>query len=427
MPPKPFRAQHLELRRKTYYAVLTVPKDVHFILGTKKFLKTTGTSNLRIAQTKAELFVIQWQAEIANARQESSSPILQSALELNEIRNSTPKHLFDEVLEEETNRLELETNQIVAQTFNQVSKGKVKLLASYIDKWEQHQQDRKLTEKNIHQMKRDLTLLTDDIPTTNLIDKKICSNWIKTVAETHNFSASSVTRIISACNNFFRYLQYIGIFEDDEPTPFKIPKSFQINNNPNAKAIHKTNSWRPFLQVQVEQLYRAALDKGDNELADLIALAAYTGARIEELCSLKKETVSLNSMTISIDDAKTKAGIRIVPIHPKILSVFERLKTDSENDYILSNLTQSKYGVRSNAIGKRFGRLKKAHGYGELHVFHSIRKTFITLLQQASIPEFITADIVGHEIQTMSYGLYSDGTTVEQRRSAISNLDFSFP
>lgn len=427
MPPKTFRAQHLEQRHNTYYAVLTVPKDVRFILGKKRFFKTTGTSDFRVAQAKAELFVIQWQTEIANARQDSSDPILHSALELRKIRESTPKHLFDDVLDDEVNKLERDSNKFVAQTFKEVAQGKAHVLETHLDGWESHQHARKLTEKNIHQMRRDLSLLVDALPTTNFLDRKICSNWIKAVAETNSLSASSVTRIISACNNFFKYLQHIGIFDDDTPTPFKIPKSHQIENNPNAKAIFKRNPWRPFSKQQVEQIYIAAINKGDAELAELIAIAAYTGARIEELCSLKVEMVNLVDMTIQIDDSKTKAGIRIVPIHPNIFIRLERFKANSSNGYIFCNLTPSKYGVRSNAIGKRFGRLKKALGYERLHVFHSIRKTFITLMQQANIPEFITADIVGHEIQTMSYGLYSDGTTVEQRTTSMQHLSFNFP
>jgi len=48
-------------------------------------------------------------------------------------------------------------------------------------------------------------------------------------------------------------------------------------------------------------------------------------------------------------------------------------------------------------------------------------------MEQANIPEFITADIVGHELDTMTYGLYSGGTSIEQRRDAMQHLNFKFP
>ena len=52
MSKKPFRPQNLELRYKTYFAVLTVPKDVQYILGKKRFFKTTGTGDIKVAQAK---------------------------------------------------------------------------------------------------------------------------------------------------------------------------------------------------------------------------------------------------------------------------------------------------------------------------------------------------------------------------------------
>ena len=62
-------------------------------------------------------------------------------------------------------------------------------------------------------------------------------------------------------------------------------------------------------------------------------------------------------------------------------------------------------------------------GYGKQHVFHSIRKTAATVFEQAGVPEGITADIIGHEKQTMTYGLYSSGTSVKQRHEAILEFE----
>jgi len=57
----------------------------------------------------------------------------------------------------------------------------------------------------------------------------------------------------------------------------------------------------------------------------------------------------------------------------------------SQDGYLLSGLTFNKYGDRSNAIGKRFGRLKQSLGFSEKKVFHSIRKTVVTLLEDAGV------------------------------------------
>jgi integrase len=74
------------------------------------------------------------------------------------------------------------------------------------------------------------------------------------------------------------------------------------------------------------------------------------------------------------------------------------------------------------AIGKRFGRLKTRLGYDPGLVFHSIRKTVATLLEDAQCPEGIAADIIGHDKPTMTYGLYSGGSSLATRREWIEKV-----
>ena len=41
--------------------------------------------------------------------------------------------------------------------------------------------------------------------------------------------------------------------------------------------------------------------------------------------------------------------------------------------------------------------------FGPQLVFHSLRKTVVTILENAGVPENVVADIVGHEKTTMTY------------------------
>ena len=166
--------------------------------------------------------------------------------------------------------------------------------------------------------------------------------------------------------------------------------------------------------------------KGDLQLSDLILIGAYTGARIEEICSLKVEDIDLKKFTFKITDSKTEAGKRLIPIHSKLKNRIEELIKESEDGFLISGLTENKYGDRSNAIGKRFGRLKSFEGYGKSHVFHSIRKTLVTMLENQGVGENVAADIVGHEKPRITYGLYSGGTTLEVMREAIERISYDF-
>ena len=112
-------------------------------------------------------------------------------------------------------------------------------------------------------------------------------------------------------------------------------------------------------------------------------------------------------------DAKTeKSAGRLVPIA-------EGLKR-------LLPLQNFDFRRRENAVGKRFGRLKQAvlvDGHKRAKCFHSIRKFVVTELERAKVIEGITADLVGHEKPTMTYGVYSGGSALRDIAAAVAVLD----
>lgn len=68
MAIKSFKASYVELRHKTYFAFLYVPKDVRHIIGKIKFYKSTQTGVLREAEAIASVWVINWKYQIKTAR-----------------------------------------------------------------------------------------------------------------------------------------------------------------------------------------------------------------------------------------------------------------------------------------------------------------------------------------------------------------------
>ncbi len=126
----------------------------------------------------------------------------------------------------------------------------------------------------------------------------------------------------------------------------------------------------------------------------------------------------------TVGDAKTKAGWRDVPIHRELAQTMARLVMDSKDGHVLSGLTANKYGDRSNAIGKRFGHLKTELGFGPQFVFHSIRKTVVTILENAGVAENVVADLVGHEKTTMTFGLDSGGLSLAVKREALDKIAY---
>ena len=161
-------------------------------------------------------------------------------------------------------------------------------------------------------------------------------------------------------------------------------------------------------------------------LQALFAFGIYTGARREEITQLRLSDVRKGY--IKIRAAKTRAGNRSVPIHAQLKPVIDALlesnPSSSPDGYLLFDLTANQYGKRSVQVGKRFSRVKTTLGFDGHHDFHSIRKTVSTQLERAGVSEGISADILFHEKQTMTYGLYSVGSSLEQKAAAVDLIDY---
>lgn len=172
------------------------------------------------------------------------------------------------------------------------------------------------------------------------------------------------------------------------------------------------------------KLRQSALNGGDQPLADLIMLGWYTGARIEELCQLNKESVITMDGIRCFDfpRSKSKASKRVVPIHKSLLSAVDRLLEDTLDTFLIPTQSANRYGHRSHAISKAFGRLRTTAGFSKLHVFHSFRHTVITELIRADVPDALAKELVGHETGSVTHDVYSKGASTVQKLAAISKL-----
>lgn len=251
------------------------------------------------------------------------------------------------------------------------------------------------------------------------LDFDAVSAWLDSL----KLASKTLTQYLLAGNVFWKWAMKHDIRwrEDykDKANPFENHELPQTRGKERADRQRKD-----FQPKEIAELHAAASAADHATLADLILLGAYTGARIEELCQLRVEHLIEPDGIESFDivDSKTAAGIRVVPVHPALSSIVERLKKDSKDGYLIPSDSKNKYGIRSDALSKAFGRLKEAQGYGPQHVFHSIRKTVITQLHRADVQGLLIAELVGHETGTVTFDVYSQGASALQKLAAISKL-----
>lgn len=409
---------YLEEARNNWDAVLTVPEKLRGVNGLPKlrFRISTGTSDKRKARIIAAQYVAGWKLLIEQAMGADTavlSDAMQFKADIENALNEEHRDTLKEVLFTHVESIEEAQGLDKAKEFFSLAVGAHTPTNAYFNQWKAYAKSG-LKPKTVDQWGRDLEDFFNRFPSLNSISKRSVRMWLDEL----DAKGKGLSRYVSACRNYWHYIQpYEASIEELDP--------FQDVLSHKRRKKDKTESRDIWSREEVLTLWTAATSKRKQDLADLIVLAAYTGARIEEICSLKVEDVT--EACFNITDAKTKAGIRAIPIHSKIEAVVKRLKDNSEDGYMLSGLTFNKYGDRSNAIGKRFATFKNSLGFGDDKSTHSFRHSLITYLDDAGVQTTHIQDIVGHEKAGTTGKVYNKPAPVSVLKQDIENLVYPLP
>ena len=418
--------KYLQKRRRQWYAILEIPKTLRQQFGRPRFVQSLETESLSVAEKKVLPVIVGWRRQIDLARGADIGTDDELLATVMRVRRDTQRAKVDgrelaelQMAQEEFAMMEaLGPNNDYSgddTLFNAVSiaHGKTHLLREHI---EEFLASRDVAPKTTDMQRRDLGLFAKKFQYAHDATRLKVIDWVNvTLGAEQNLSLGTRSRMISAARVYWDYL------EKNKGLTIPSPLHKVLPPKPKKKTKAMIEAQRKAFRVS--DYHKLLASCADDTLKDLITLAAYTGCRIEELCILKLENVSDDK--VEIVDAKSEAGWRTIPIHHHIAQTVARLVATSSDGYLLSGLTFNKYGNRSNAIGKSFGRLKKQLGFSESYVFHSFRKGFATQLENANIPVNVSARLMGHEVQGQTFGNYSDGLALKGLKEAISHVDWS--
>jgi integrase len=418
-------ADNLRKQGNIFHARMIIPADVreHFPGRNGKpqtaFMASTGLTDRAKAAKKAQEFIVGWRKQIELARKGEDAHAFakrwkQTFENLEDCPAAQEAHIaaMDEELDTGIRRGYIKPAEtIVARN---VALGRSTMFAEHKEGFLATYRTHAQATQDIY--RSGLAHFLKEFSTPEEVTNLSLKAWVRKLADQHHLAESTISRAKNLAQAFWEHMVDVGAFKP-EGNPFSETK---IRMPRTAK---KTVHYVPYTVAEVLQLLEDAKDKRDDELVWLIELGRYTGARIEELCMVKKSDVHPSEGWFRIADSKTEAGIREVPIHAELLPVIKDLMK-SKGDYLLPGLTVDKRGDRSKAIGKRFGRLKAEYWKDRAHCFHSFRKTVVTLLERAGVAEGVVADIVGHEKQTITFGLYSGGSSMDQKKTALAQLTY---
>lgn len=152
----------------------------------------------------------------------------------------------------------------------------------------------------------------------------------------------------------------------------------------------------------VSQLQAAATPQG-RALADMVTIGFYTGLRLSDVAELERAEVSPDGCFLHIQPNKLRHSkprrLAIPLIHAARACVQRRLSSipyiigGGERDFLFPEMVGRRPSRMLCAAFRACGIRRQENGRAS---FHSLRATFISMMDEAGVPPYITDAITGH-------------------------------
>jgi integrase len=168
---------------------------------------------------------------------------------------------------------------------------------------------------------------------------------------------------------------------------------------------------QPFTLEQV----RLLLEQADDEWRGLILTGFYTGARIHDCANLRSRDVDMEGERIVFETYSKRGDEHIVPMHPALKEYFVSRKSTvvampKSDAYVFPNLAERRTAYLCQCFGRLMARAgiiprKVREGEGGSRSasrtvnslgFHSLRRSNVSLLANAGVPEEQRMAITAH-------------------------------
>jgi hypothetical protein len=425
---------------------MDVPRPLRAAMGRKRMVKSLKTEDRTIAVARRYAAIAEFQLAFTNARRTTEvDPLVTAAMEWRgwlkqaEERDAAggPQYssgdpddaaqgeqdLLSSHLKEEAERIEREHGHDRAQAFYEMASGKATPLLHYVDDWlAEGGAKGPLKTRTQRQYRSDVDqlrvwLTTSRIPPTiEAVTKPVAGRYV-----THLLNAGTdrrtANRKISAASAYWRWLSKRTATTANPWSGQSLSKVVAGGANGKRK--------RPFTDAELAALFNGGPDP---ELLDAMFVASLSGMRIEKCYRLTVADAA--DGWFNIRDAKTRAGIRRVPIHAALRSlVAHRHSGKAPNDFLFHEPGPLRDGYeRSMWPSKRFSLYRKRLGVDEREEgrrqssvdFHSLRRWFITKARGAGIDRAVVAAVVGHEVGNITDDVYSGGPSDAQLKACVA-------
>ena len=437
--------KYLLKRGRTWYVRFAIPYSVQDIFGKQEFVQSLKTKDFQEAKLLKHKYLDRYSQMISIAKRQIRSnrskedQLIDLGLMLRQINEQQPltdDSWTSDVLE--SNLEDLWGPEVAHSVLNghhhdykgtQVPIGIVEALK---DAYKASDPDTALLslmkDKFIEVQKRSLKEYTCSRKLMNLerfigwygdkdirsVQKKHVSEFLSELIERENYAKNTIDGILGDLSSFFNWAEGSGLVSHNPVNGVSkvipIPKGKSIDDQSNL----------PYSNDMLERWFDHI--KEEPMIFGISCIGLYSGMRLDEICSLKKEDVV--DACFKITRGKTKSSIRTVPIHNVILPMVEKLIGTSNNEFLLSDL-RTRGNDRSHYVGKLMTTRRKQLGFEKRkYTFHSFRSNFMTEMDNNGTELSVTETLVGHSHKNLVRDVYSSGVRMERLRNAINQLSY---
>ncbi|MGN6314614.1 MAG: tyrosine-type recombinase/integrase [Rhodanobacteraceae bacterium] len=433
---------YLKRRKRGWYVQLSVPRKLQAAVGAKVLTRSLGTRDETEALRLRHKVIAELQQHIADAAHEGPQEITperiletardaRAAIEAGEavLEELEPGFdvMVDDYLETEARKrgrdeeghpnLSPQEVRTIQRAHRTIAGNAALTLGHQAQRYLSQMETSELRRQTVYDKRRHLEAFLDWIdPDTECkrVTKARAGAYVDEVVMPREVAVQTKRLAINTVRQFFDWLEARGLVNAN---PFSRAGALLRESRRGGEQAR-----RPWTDVELLTMLRY-VPQGD-PLWALTALGAYTGARREDLCDLKVDSV--DDGVLQVREGKTAAAVRRVPIHPVIRPLVRQLADTSKDGYLLPGLlTGGKDDKRGHYIGKRFSyALRRAGITDKRVVFHSFRNSVLTQMEAAGVELSLRQQIVGHERGTITERTYTANAADRRRAEAIAHVSY---
>lgn len=410
--------KYLQLRGKTYWARISVPRTLTHIFG-RHLRESLKTGCLEEANRRKLEVVVHLKNRIAEARLSGVPNDSQEIIdwrtwrkELQDLRaqdhlisskdewnnnNSSAKNSIrnsieatEDVLLKTVARLSKKIGEDNARDLYKKITEPTKLLSELIEEYLSSEGISIDKYRKAEIALRDLSVyFKDDLPPNKIDPYEMLSFTDKLSAS--SLSPNTLRDRRNSLSQFWKWLEK-RLYATKGSNPFT-KDGFEIKGG-------TTESARAFKESEIKAILKADFIKEWRR--DVFLVLMYTGARPTEICSLRMRDINLKDQTFSISDSKTNAGNRVLPYnHSVLVNIFQKYYSDDldKSDQLLFPMAESKSERQGKPYINFFSRLKEDLKLPADASLYSARKSFMTTCLDLELNDINIQRYVGHKVK----------------------------